>query len=113
MSCQFCAEKSPKEWNGKFWFHRNAVSDIRACEDQDAKSVAQAVPEGDLVRLYRMVEIASEIRMQHDISIYTALDWVRDYGLPHQMKDDELTQRILKKNFHRCNKRCTEPKQIF
>lgn len=110
MSCQWCKEGIPREFRHDYWVHTVPGSDIRACEDVEQRKVENPVTEAEKLRLYHMVDLASIIRMDHDVDIWTAIDWIKTDLLTHNTEGDpvhNVIERLLARNKHECTAACT------
>jgi hypothetical protein len=93
-----------------------AKPDLDAVKDTDGgRDSIETGTDEERARLYRIVAIADDIRMEHAISIQDAAGYVRDYLQRHpSMGDDraELIREVLKERGHICTAACLEPKEI-
>jgi hypothetical protein len=119
MACQFCTAGSPRELGpDNKWVHSFKRAEKRYCEDNATQDDTPRMSDIERQNLYDMVEIASRIRMRHDVSFYDALDWVRELfkeanapypvGFPRQRVVDTL---LLRHN-HVCTAACEKAKDI-
>jgi len=119
MACQFCndgllraRDQIGTEAPGP-WYHLSALGEKRYCEDVEPKQYDR-LDDSEKARLFLLAEIASEIRMDHAVSLYKAIDWAREVmSLDGSVKDkDQIIKFALMRFGHKCTSACKEAKRI-
>lgn len=116
MDCQWCewgdlhpvSKRVPNEQG--VYMHTGAHGEALTCENQPVKKIENPVTEAEKLRLYHMVDLASIIRMDHDVDIWTAIDWLKTDLLTHNTEGDpvhNVIERLLARNKHECTAACT------
>jgi hypothetical protein len=113
MACQFCTDGHPKRLWDNYWVHDIPGTDVRACEDQPPKQYDR-LDESEKARLFLLAEIASEIRMEHAVSLYKAIDWTREVLALGTVDTNrqQVIKFILERFGHVCSPVCQEAKRI-
>lgn len=113
MSCKHCDAglvRTESTSDPGVMIHITPV-DILACEDQPARHPTDALPDEEREKLFVVCDIAAEIRLDHDIPLFDAVDMVRrqmtiDPELEEASKE-AIVRRILEQEGHTCTNKCT------
>lgn len=115
MTCKHCnARNIPYVASNNMRMH-DIWPERYYCEDQEPKSYDRLSPE-EKKRLFLIAEIASEVRMEHAVPLFRAIDWTREV-----MANGEIVQEsdrktaikyVLDKFGHTCDRSCGEAKKV-
>jgi membrane protein implicated in regulation of membrane protease activity len=89
--------------------------DVEEIDDTDSRHRSiETDTDDERAHLYRIVNIADSIRMQHAISLQDAVRFAREYlqRHPSMIDRDELIRDVLDDRGHKCTPACLEPKEI-
>lgn len=115
MSCRFCDTGSPKDKDN---IH-HMVTGPYMCETPTPRPAKYGqISDQEKRELFIVIDLASEIRMSHDFSLWGSIDMVKKnkwifQALEGAVKTKEkVIEQILENEGHTCNPKCTEAKVV-
>jgi len=111
MSCQYCDAGVPIARLGLYNLH-TVGKDVHTCEDPPKREPEKQLTDDEKLRLYRLVDVAAEIRDFHNLNIWEALDLVRPYGDRVKGSIRDVANAILEAAGHQCSPSCQAFKQV-